>query len=690
MNPTPWRESANLRSALLGLLLALIFIGPIRCWDTWWQLDSGLWMLDHGTILTEEVRSFTFRGEHWTNFAWTFQLLLALTYKAGGFWGMIALQGAMLAVFFTLLIRLSLGHRQPLLPLLLALVPVTGQFIATKFFLRPHLLEFIWVITLLVIMERMRGRNQVLGFVLLLLAWANTHASAVVGATAAGLHLLFDSRVIADEPRWQRRFTLALLLAPPLFCTPHTWRIIQVLLSHSQKENIFWIQEWYPLETFPWLLTILVAVYFIRLLLKEERFRPGELFLVLFFYYFSWKHVRFTAEAAMLMVRPLTALLTALYERLATPRPALPRLAYAFLLLALLGLYPPHLAWKPGELFRFPVDWSVYPRETIQVLDRLSAGRNQPLKVLNRYHLGGYLSWAMQGRAALFIDGRTPTVFSGDHLETHVLSLGSRWAMERVNDRYGGLDALLFARDQDPLIPPRDPVWKLAAFDQAAVLFVRRTVAGAELLPEIPYPPHKLDLEPKAEEVEAAVTATRQLLTLTPDNALAWAHLGLWLGQTPDASPARRAEAADAMAHALPWFDDPMFKVLLAQYLLEGKQDPAAAAAVILTLDKLPLTKPPFLENMAAPVLLRLGRPGAALVHLYPRNPERRRLLDGLFLTWFHRGLAEAMLGRFVEARRSYGFAFLLLDPTQPGHVEKLEQLAALFPTPPPASPPTS
>src|ERR1700755_2029725 len=59
--------------------------------DTMWQITVGQWIIDHGTVPTTDVYSFTMRGQPWISTQWLSQVLFAKAYSLAGWSGPVVL-----------------------------------------------------------------------------------------------------------------------------------------------------------------------------------------------------------------------------------------------------------------------------------------------------------------------------------------------------------------------------------------------------------------------------------------------------------------------------------------------------------------------------------------------------------------------------------------------------------------------
>src|SRR2546430_13817824 len=77
--------------------------------DTYWQLASGRWMLDHGELLRRDVFSATITGAPLGIGEWLGQLVFAVVFAAGGWAGVVVLRSLLVAIAGFFVARLA--HR---------------------------------------------------------------------------------------------------------------------------------------------------------------------------------------------------------------------------------------------------------------------------------------------------------------------------------------------------------------------------------------------------------------------------------------------------------------------------------------------------------------------------------------------------------------------------------------------------
>lgn len=205
--PLPASPVGPLAATLLVSAFAAAATVPVGDIDYWWHIAAGRWIVEHGSIPTTDpfgvfgdanpVRTLTvLRGQ------WLGQVLLYLLHRAAGPSGAVALRVVALSAAVATVAFRARRSRAPWISTILAaalaafgLLGFTGE--------RPQLFSFALFGLVLFLIERAEtGRLgvTVAATALLGLAWANLHASVLLGfAIVAGMALV-DSAV-----RWRAR-----------------------------------------------------------------------------------------------------------------------------------------------------------------------------------------------------------------------------------------------------------------------------------------------------------------------------------------------------------------------------------------------------------------------------------------------------------------------------------------------------
>ncbi|MFN5715250.1 MAG: hypothetical protein ACK463_11880, partial [Bradyrhizobium sp.] len=73
-----------------GVYALLLLVGDrlLADSDTYWQIAVGRWILDHRTLPSVDIYSFTKAGAPWASSSWLAQVLLAKAYDLAGWTGL--------------------------------------------------------------------------------------------------------------------------------------------------------------------------------------------------------------------------------------------------------------------------------------------------------------------------------------------------------------------------------------------------------------------------------------------------------------------------------------------------------------------------------------------------------------------------------------------------------------------------
>ena len=150
--------------------------------DTGWHIRTGEWILANGRVPRQDMFSFTKPGQAWYAWEWLWDVCFAWLYHHGAMASVVSARILVLCVTFALLYRLTLRHcDNPFLAIgatFLACVCSVLHWLA-----RPHLFTMLFVVILLMILERVNeGRARwLIATPLLMILWTNLHGGFLAG-----------------------------------------------------------------------------------------------------------------------------------------------------------------------------------------------------------------------------------------------------------------------------------------------------------------------------------------------------------------------------------------------------------------------------------------------------------------------------------------------------------------------------
>lgn len=483
---TTWVETTNGESLLrkaatrqwfwlsvfgLSLFSILAFIGVrlLADADTLWHIAAGNWIIANQAVPTTDPFSFSFRGAKWIPHEWLAEVILATSYGWLGWAGPVLLTALATSVALTVLLRFLLRYIEPLHAFtgaVLAFLTLAQHLLA-----RPHTLAWplmvIWVYYL--VMAREQGKRPSLWLLVAMLAWANLHASFLLGIVLAGA-LALEAVLTEGNPRqsakaWAPFLALTLLAG---LMTPNG--VDGLLFPFHVSEMTFTlsiISEWQPPEIrllqpiVLWLGFVLFgALYF------GFRLPPTRIAMSFWLVYLALTSVRYAELPGLLA--PLLLMPSVGSQLRAAIRPEVKaRLSLRCLqVITILStvLFLSSIVFLARGINRGQ-DPSL-PRDAVRAA--MAAGGSGP--VFNSYNFGGYLIFSgiapvIDGRADLYGDKfvrRYMDAYSGNArvLKTLIQEYKIRWAVLEPSS-----PALEVIRDL--------PGWRKVHEDAVAVAYVR-------------------------------------------------------------------------------------------------------------------------------------------------------------------------------------------------------------------------
>jgi hypothetical protein len=455
-------------SARLSLLIALasfavaIARAPADP-DMFWHLASGKWMVEHREILRADVFSSTVSGQPYSVGEWLGEIVLYSAYALGGWAGLVALRGILVAVGAFFLTRLALRGARPQVALpLVAAALILSTIVWTD---RPQLFTlalFPLVLDLLYSARDGATRRLVL-IPPLLLVWTDLHGGYALGLAVVGV---FALEAVLRRRAARAFVTTAVLGFAVTLLDPGSLGIGGAI-AHAAAPPRFIVEESPPDVLRPAgflfalfvlgtltaglsggmsLLEVLLLVPLLWLALLAQRDMP----------YFAFAAVPYLAtRLGPVMARVRLGVPRSPFGRASTPvgHALAPAAALALAVVIVMGL-----ASLPTA-----ADVSAYPAGATPLL-----GGGGTL--LNEYDWGGYLIWTTPGRP-VFVDGRLfpylPAVFAD---WSTLVNLGPGW--RDLLERYG-VTTVLLRPDRALAGALREDGWRVAGSDTRWVLLSR-------------------------------------------------------------------------------------------------------------------------------------------------------------------------------------------------------------------------
>jgi len=378
--------------------------------DTFWHLAAAQRILATHAWPTTNYYSFTAPNSQWLDYQWLAEVPMAVASHFGGPRGLMALLAALASLILLLLYYyayLRSGNVKAAIAACIAVWPLLGLC----FTLRPQLLGYVFLLIVLIFLERYRQGLQKSLWLLpaVFVLWVNTHGTFSFGILAVGIYWVVGLKKLQlgelEGHQWTpgRRRHLGLILflcGLALLVNPYGPRLLYGLAEpFSQPLVMAYVDEWQPMAFNEFYGKWFLVLLFLFLLAPVVwRFRPRleDMALMLIAAYMACVHQRIVVFFAIL-IAPLLAVLVARwwpgYEA-AKDKPILNAVLIGLFVAGLVAFFP-----SAAGLQRV-IDLN-QPRRAVDYL------RSHPVPgpMFNDQFWGGYLIWAFAGHP-VFIDGR--------------------------------------------------------------------------------------------------------------------------------------------------------------------------------------------------------------------------------------------------------------------------------------------
>ncbi len=469
--------------------------------DTWWHLRAGAWMVEHGTILQQDIFSYTKYGSNWEYPGWLVEIPMYWIYQHLGPGGLNLFTALMVTSAF-MFVWLSAQEGVFTRALVVVLAAATsGIYWAARPYLVTFVLSAMYLWVLNGYLQQPKGTFKNLLFVLpvLMVVWVNSHGGFAVGFLIFAIYYfafiaecalkverlpsswklvpLFDK----DSVRSIVHLTMVgLLLVCAALLNPANYRMLfypfQTIAIEALSE---YIAEWQSpdfqtmaVQPFIWLgLLVLASVGF-----SSKKLRLHEFMLIAVFGYMGLTAVRnialFALVAPPVIVPRLNADIKRFLEKvpffelkLETQNRKLGILNWSiFFILGLAVVFKASLVFPVAENERYFREG--LPVKAVEFL-RVTSPQG---RLFNSYNWGGYLIWELPAYP-VFIDGRTD-LYSGEIMEQWLQVVRAEDGWEEVLRRWE-VGVILVEADM-PLVKELEGTeWQLVYQDDLAVIFIK-------------------------------------------------------------------------------------------------------------------------------------------------------------------------------------------------------------------------
>ena len=487
--------------------------------DLFWHIAAGRWMWHHHHVVTEDPFSYIAGGQPWVSITWAYEIVVYLLSRHLRVVTAMhaALAAGMIALAWLTFLEIS-SDRSTSSIFAATLVFLAGMWGAQfRWVDRPEVFgQFFGVFMLFLLMREWRGRAaparrpRLIAFGVLQILWANTHGTFLFGPGLAGLFWASTAleRLLKKEKPWLRfrskpalvfYVTLLACLANPRGMTGfrfpfHLLSVLtnpayQLMISEAQnpfRDTIWHADTWAFVIWCGWLVTVpLIRAWLERESIRQtaNRFSPGYFVLVAILIWVSIsarRNIPFLILWTLPFVADSISRLVAEIWKIKTA----PRIAFvASLLLPLLLCAATFTNENRATGERVRWGGKIEPYVFSQGAADFIKSHRSLGNVFSDVEFSDYMLFADPDFKP-FIDGRFAEVYTTDQfhhfmdLLVHPRFLDQETERLRIN-----VIALMHER---PILRTlihalaEDPIWRVAYFDESAVIFVRNAAMDSK------------------------------------------------------------------------------------------------------------------------------------------------------------------------------------------------------------------
>lgn len=254
-------ESKSAPTVLFGavvLLNIILFLNCLRLFyqnapevlasscDTGWIVKTGEYILQHMSIPTHDIFTWTNASQPFVAYQWLFEVFCALLFNAGGIW----LVGATCYVLSGLLylFLLPLIWQRFKLPLFLSYASLSLVLTPWWFNARPQLISYFLILFFIAILEKNRQKPTKLILILpaAMILWANTHSFWSVGLIIVAVYTIVA--VLKRRAQFPLLIAVCVTTFASILVNPYGWNLARHIISFADNEQ--WMGVWEVLPSY--------------------------------------------------------------------------------------------------------------------------------------------------------------------------------------------------------------------------------------------------------------------------------------------------------------------------------------------------------------------------------------------------------------------------------------------------------
>lgn len=285
---------------VLAFSCAIYICGSIVDPDLWWHITVGKWIIANFNIPSVDIWNTYHQGHSWLSYSWLAETLFAFFELKYGLLGLGILKLVLALLFcFISFITISSIAKDKILGSVIALVSCIACF--SHFELRPQ--TFTWIFLTLILYsltrENLDIKKKALWIFVLMMLWANTHISSIIGLIAIYFFSL-------ENKLWSKEaFFLTFVGLAATFATPYFGAQWFTLLEKSFHPFTFiFIREFQPVSLYQaeaGISLLLIVVLVLMIVDKPSTISSFKFCLAVGFTLLAWTIQKFMPFALIVL-----------------------------------------------------------------------------------------------------------------------------------------------------------------------------------------------------------------------------------------------------------------------------------------------------------------------------------------------------------------------------------------------------
>jgi len=528
------------------------FIEP----EVWADLSVGRYIAQNFKIPHTDIFSFATHNKPYIDSNWLYQLLIYFVYSVSGTVGLMVFKIALLFLLIYIILRICASNRWNLF--MASLFTVYFLFCFRQLWiLRSHMLGiilFLVLIQLIIKYKKTQKSKYLYWLPLIMVVWANSHPSFIVGVITLSsviliefikkLLLVYFDYWFGHTMKWKYLsafFKTCILSILITMANPHGYKLIVHAFQDVSIPVLYTVINWFVLERVRILdfYMIIIALIFIALtfFVPVRKSDIADVFVLVCLFLFGYFVKRYSMYpflySFIMAIKYSGAFFDRYYIRMTDKKRKISAsiLSVCAIVMSVSFILSYNYFSHRSLLHASEVGFE-YPDGAVNFIAKNKLVPN----VYSPFYYGGYMLYKLYPEYRNFIDYHTLFISEEPLLDNYRLRIGDlewKWFISkydintiliRYNPALRKLDELEFMKYFGKL--SYSPDWGLAYWDDANVLYIKKTVNGYDKC-YVNFDPQNINLLLTKDPAQIKDIKNELLIRASLDPPSAWCNIFL-------------------------------------------------------------------------------------------------------------------------------------------------------------------